>query len=99
MLYLIIFSGICWLVPFCLFLPAVIRVWRRDKASAIDVILSPVAFVAANQIGYVARWLIYPHAISTMTNRELIMWSGLYTLSSLSALALAGAWRIARRLR
>jgi hypothetical protein len=97
-IYLIIFSGACWIAPLTLFLPSVYRIWR-GSADALDVMLSPVAFVAANQIGYVARWVLFPHAMTTMQSRELIMWSGLYTLSSLSALTLAGAWRVARRLR
>jgi hypothetical protein len=97
-IYIIYFSGACWIIPLGLFLPSVFRVWRGD-ATALDVMLSPVAFVAANQCGYVLRWIIFPRAIGGMGHSELIMWAGLYTLSSLSALSLAGGWRIARRLR
>ncbi len=91
-------AGFMWLFPMALFTPAVARIWR-SAADAIDVVVSPFAFVAAVQVGFTIRWLIFPTATRQMGSNELIVWAGLYTLSALTALGSAFAWRLARRIR
>lgn len=90
-------SGLAWLLPLVLFTPSVWRVWS-GKAAAVDVICAPLAFVALLQIGFIVRWLVFPHAIGAMVDGELAMWAGLYFMSALSALGLLLAYRAAARL-
>ncbi|HEY8593321.1 MAG TPA: hypothetical protein VIL42_10730 [Sphingomicrobium sp.] len=99
-----IVSGGLWFVVAMLFVPAVTRIWRSPRhgparPDPIDVIVSPLAFVGFLQAGFVIRWLIFPDAIAVMSSAELVVWAGLYTLSTLGALGAAVAWRIARGLR
>lgn len=96
MLYLIYLSGIVWLLPLTLFAPSVWRIWG-GKSTSVDILLSPLAFISANQIGYCLRWAIFHGTIPAMSHAELAMWSGLYTLSIVSALSAVVAWRFARR--
>lgn len=87
--------GVLWLTPLILFAPAVARVWR-GTGDPIDVILSPLAFLSADQSGFSIRWVLFPHAIKVMPPGEILLWTGLYTLSALCALGLVVAWRVAR---
>ena len=96
MLYLIYASGIAWLVPMLVLSPCIVRIWR-NKSDYIDITLGLVWFMAANQFGYCLRWSMFHDAVSSMGSGELIMWSGLYTLSILLALTSVGVWRIVRR--
>ena len=91
MLYLIYLSGIVWCLPLALFVPSVGRIWR-GTADALDVILSPIAFISANQIGYALRWVWFHRVVSDMGQIELAMWAGLYTLSIVSAISSVIAW-------
>ena len=96
MLYLIYISGFVWLIPLTLFVPSVWRIWA-GKPGVMDILLSPLAFISINQVGYCLRWAIFHGTIPAMSNDELTMWSGLYTLSTLSALSAVVAWLFARR--
>lgn len=98
-----VISGCAWLVPFVLLTPAVARIWTAPRngpgrPDPLDVLMSPLAFVAALQISFVVRWFIFPGAIQRMGQAELIVWSGLYMLSSVAAVAAVLAWRITRHL-
>ena len=97
-------SGLAWLVPMTLFTRAVLRIWRApmrrpSRPDPIDVLVSPLAFIAALQVGFVIRWLVFPHALTAMEHAELVVWSGLYTLSIAAAVLSIVAWRIARGVR
>ena len=96
MLYLIYLSGIVWLIPLSLFAPSVWRIWV-SRADLIDIMLGIIAFFSANQVGYCLRWALFNAQIKDMSIAELAMWSGLYTLSIVSALSAVAAWRIVRR--
>lgn len=94
-------SGLAWLLPMALFAPAVWRIWRAPmrgpaRPDPLDVLVSPLAFIAALQVGFIIRWMLFPHAIGTMEGTELAVWSGLYTLSIAAAVLSIVAWRIAR---
>lgn len=91
-------SAFLWGIPLALFAPSVVRIWR-STADALDIIVSPFAFGAIVQIGFTLRWLIFPKATAHMETNELLMWSGLYTLSGITALGAAFAWRVARGTR
>lgn len=90
--------GLLWTIPLAMFAPSVVRIWR-GRADAIDVILSPVAFFALNQVGFTARWLLFPQAVSIMRPDEMVVWAGLYTMSALCVVGLVGAYFAARRVR
>jgi hypothetical protein len=95
--------ALAWLVPTLLLVPSVWRVLRApmygpSRADPIDVVLSPLAFVGALQIGQIVRWFIYPEALRYMHSPELVVWAGLYTLSTLTALCSVFAWYFCRRL-
>ncbi|HET7255620.1 MAG TPA: hypothetical protein VFJ46_17825 [Xanthobacteraceae bacterium] len=97
-------SGFAWLLPMALFAPAVWRIWRApmhgpSRADPIDVLVSPIAFMAALNVGFIIRWVLFPAAIETMGRNELIIWAGLYTLSIAAAVLSVRAWRIARGVR
>lgn len=97
-------SAAAWGFPLALFAPAVWRVWRAPwvgpaRPDPVDVLVSPFAFVAALQIGFVTRWLLFPATIRLMENAELVIWAGLYTLSFITATGSVVAWRFARRIR
>ncbi len=91
-------AGLLWIIPLLLFAPSVIRIWR-NRADALDVVLSPVAFLALNQIGFTVRWLLFPRAVSVMRSDEIMVWAGLYTMSALCVVGLVGAYSAARRVR
>lgn len=97
-------TGFAWLVPLVLFAPAVWRIWRAPRRGParpdpIDVLVSPIAFIAALQFGFVIRWVLFPFSIGIMEPEELIMWAGLYTLSGVGACLSLVAWRVARGAR
>lgn len=99
-----VLSGLAWLVPMVLFAPAVWRIWRSpisgpSRPDPVDVLVSPLLFIAALQAGFVVRWIVFPGAIVVMANAELIVWAGLYTLSVVGAVLSIVAWRIARGIR
>lgn len=101
--YLQIASGLCWLLPMVLFIPSVWRVWTSPsegpgRVDPVDVMVSPFAFIAAIQVGFTIRWLLWPTVIRAMRPDELGVWAGLYTLSMIAAVASVRAWRIARRI-
>lgn len=94
-------SGLAWLVPMILYTPAICRIWRApmrgpSRPDPLDVLVSPLAFIAALQVGFTIRWMLFPHSISGMQRTELVIWSGLYTLSIAAAVLSIVAWRIAR---
>jgi hypothetical protein len=94
-------SALLWTIPLVLFAPAVCRVWRQprrgpSRPDPLDVLVSPIAFIAALQIGFVARWVLFPGALADMGRGEIVVWAGLYTLSALGALLSIVAWRVAR---
>lgn len=99
-----VLSGLAWLVPMALFAPAVWRIWRApihgpSRPDPIDVMVSPLAFIAALQVGFAIRWVLFPHAMIVMEDAELLIWSGLYMLSIIGAALSIVAWRIARGVR
>ena len=96
MLYLIYLSGVVWCLPLVLFAPSVWRIWR-GRPSLIDIMLSPMAFISANQIGYCLRWTVFHDQVPDMGPGELAVWAVLYVLSIGSALSAVVAWRTARR--
>lgn len=91
-------AGIAWLLPTLMIFPGVVRTWF-GRGDQIDAMRGPIFFVGVVQIGFSARWLLWPHAIPVMQPAELSTWAGLYVLSFFCAIALAVAHRIAERLR
>lgn len=88
-------AGLAWSFLAVLFAGAVLRVWFGG-ADIVDVLVSPLAFVALDQVGFSVRWLIFPGAMRVMGTDELILWAGLYTLSVLAVVWLTLAYRAAR---
>lgn len=100
MLYLIYLSGLAWIPPLWFLAPSVWRT-RFGKPNAVDTLAGPLTFpltfIAADQVGYCLRWMIFHGTIPAMTPAELEMWSGLYTLSIVSAITTVLAWHVVRR--
>jgi hypothetical protein len=91
-------TGLAWLMPAALLLPSVVRTWR-GTADAIDAMRGPIIFFSVVQVGFSARWLVWPHALPLMETAELSTWAGLYTLSILCAVGVVVANHYARKLR
>lgn len=91
-------AGMAWLVPAVIMSPGVWRVWR-GRADPIDAFRVPIFTAAVVQVGFSARWLIWPHTLPAMGGTELAAWAALYTLSTITAVMLTIAHYFAERLR
>lgn len=83
-----ILSGLCWLLPFAVHVPAVMRLVGKRARNG-DPVKAAFWFTAALQVGFVSRWLLFPGAVTVMSREEIIVWAGLYVLSALCGLAAA----------
>lgn len=81
-------SGVLWLIPALLLTGRILRSWRAGATRA-TVLAAPIGFVAWMQVGFVVRWMLWPHALGTMNVLELTAWAALYLLSSGLALWVA----------
>lgn len=77
-------SGAAWLVPALYLSRRIGRAWRAD-ASRATMLAAPIGFLCWLQVGFVIRWLLWPHAIGDMSGEELATWGALYALSALLA--------------
>lgn len=93
-----IVAGVTWLMPALIMAPGVWRVWR-GRADPIDAFRVPIFTTGLIQVGFSARWLVWPHALPTMGATELTAWAGLYALSAAAAVTLTVAHFFAERLR
>lgn len=96
--------GLAWLAVALLFAPSVWRIWKApmhgpSRPDPLDVLMSPLAFIGALQVGFSIRWLIFPDALGFMRTGELVVWAGLYFLSFLCAAGAVVAWRFIRGLQ
>lgn len=86
-------SGGFWLVLALYLSPRIVGSWRAG-ASRTVMLSAPIGFVAWLQVGFIVRWMAWPHALARMGGIELATWAALYGLSAFCALwVLAGAWR------
>lgn len=85
-------SGAVWAVGLCVNSPALWRVWR-GQARRTDPYFAIVWFVALSQIGFIARWFIWPDQIPEMGGVELQFWAACYTCNAVAPAALMLARR------
>ncbi len=71
--------------------------WFAGRGDRIDLVASPVCFVAAVSVLFNIRWLVWPDAVGVMAPGEFAVWTGLRTLSIIGWLATIHAFRSARR--
>ena len=81
-----VLSGILWLLPAIQLAPAVWRTWQ-GRANRMAILATPTFFIALLQTGFVVRWLLWPHSMTSMGGDELASWAGLYATSCACALA------------
>jgi hypothetical protein len=84
--YCQLFAAIAWMVPELMLAPAIARVWR-GKATRRDALDSHIFYTGFVQIGFTARWLIWPNPPTVMSPAELSTWSALWFLSGIGAIA------------
>ena len=89
--WLQILDALAWGIPLTVFMPAVSRVWR-GCAAPIDVMVTPVVFIAINRIWASVAWLVYPQL--SFAPNELPLWIAVHTFS---ILAVAGVMLAHRR--
>lgn len=77
--------GLAWLAEAFLLTPGIWRVWRK-RGDPLDAARMPVQLVAIAQVGFSARWFVWPHTMGRMGQAELATWAMLYTLSFATAL-------------
>jgi hypothetical protein len=95
--FLQIITAVMWLVPVWLTLPAILRT-LRGKGSAQDATWGPLFVNGLVQIGFTARWIIWGHALTFMTESEISAWSALYASSCMVAIYASIVFRaVARR--
>lgn len=80
-----IVSGMMWLLPAIYLTPRIASAFRVGSTH-MTAISARNAFIAWLMVGFVVRWLVWPRAIGTMSNTELVAWGALYALSSVCAL-------------
>ncbi len=91
--------GVLWLAEAAILAPGAWRVWRH-RGDALDAGRVPIMVFALVQVGFSARWFIWPHAIVTMGPTELAFWATCYALSAGSAVFCIAAHRsVSRGLR
>lgn len=88
--------GALWLIEAAVLVPGLIRVWRA-RSDALDAGRIPIFVFALVQVGFSARWFIWPHAIAVMGPSELAFWAACYSGSAASALACILMHRAANR--
>lgn len=91
-------SGFAWLTAVVFYAGSVARLYR-GKAHWSDVFRGLFVFVGLTQVGFVVRWLVFPHAVGTMGGTEKAVWSILYIMSAIEAAALVVASFFFERLR
>lgn len=82
-------SGLVWLLFLVLLMPAFTRV-IFDRGDRLDAFRVPLVFLAIDQVWFIVRWLIWPHAIVTMSYNELQGWTAAYIGSLVSAVTIIG---------
>lgn len=88
--------ALCWLFPFLICWRSVYRVLfnvRRDG----DILSSLLWFMAASQLGFVARWFLWGAVIPLMRRDEVVMWCGMYALSATVAVGVTAVVGSVRR--
>lgn len=91
-------SAICWLAVMVFYFGSVWHLYR-GTAGWKDVFRALFVFVGFTQIAFVVRWYLFPRAIDHMEETELLVWAGLYLMSSIEAVALVVASFFFERLR
>jgi hypothetical protein len=75
-----ILSGLLWLLPALYLTPRIIASWRKG-ASRATLLSAPIGFLSWLQVGFIVRWIAWPHALAAMRGDELLTWAALYGMS------------------
>ncbi len=79
-------AALAWASAAVFFAPGVLRL-LRGKADAREVFSSLFCLVALTQIGFTVRWFLFSHSVAGMGRAELQIWTGLYFMSAIEAVA------------
>ena len=88
--WLQILDALAWGIPLTVFMPAVFHVWR-GSASPVDVLMTPVVFIAINRIWACVAWLINPQLL--FVPNELSLWIAVHLFSILAVAVLLISYR------
>ena len=88
--WLQILDALAWGISLAVFMPAVFHVWR-GSASPVDVLMTPVVFIAINRIWACVAWLIYPQLL--FVPNELSLWIAVHLFSILAVAVLLISYR------
>lgn len=83
-------SAVAWGAALLFFLPSLFRL-LTSRRTVFDSIGALIAVYAETQVEFIARWFVYPHAISAMTEAELSWWLSLYVRSAVTAIVAIAA--------
>lgn len=85
-------SGVAWFFPAFYLTGRILRSWRSG-ASRSTLLAAPIGFVAWMMVGFVIRWIVWPHSIEVMHPAETTTWAALYLMSiGLAIWVLRGAY-------